>query len=1051
MQNKEILLKTTDIMKKILHLIVAIMAMFMVVGNASAELQTTAIGPVAGYGFLKGPDGLDWVYTTSFKEERGYYTYMEIKIYDAENNLVSTIADSLNVEGATGVRLINMQPHLTKKFFNQDDNYEVMVFVYANTVDYKGKYLHYIYTLTEGEASKLYEIEGSFHLAENMSVNSYTEAYTMIFQREERGDDNSLLYHYDIYTKASYFSNYVAEKKHTFTVDYKYISSSGEEPSPILMVNNNGKANYVLAQYEKPYFTIPEDVNQDLILNEGNSLIIKYYDDKFELKYETKIPVELSLEYLYTFPHLGSLNITGDVLPNYNGTGAPAYLITIKNYQTSSDSYVTSYKLYDVEGNKLKDVVDGAMTAQLLSDVPGHPQQWMFAREENESGVFTFVDFPACEVVAELPVVTKDEVVLSSSIDRYGKGDSYQYVVSLLQGEFVKDGSVQHKIAWFNKDGSFDHYDVLNLGKGVENAMFNISADALDPFLFNTDAEREYMVLLTKSKAGTSVKDKVLAICNTKGERLLELGSDATKGGDLGSICLLNTRTKPVLMCPYSNGRTITLQYTELPLNKTEIKGEGTAENPYQISQACDFYQIENDLDACYKVVNDIDFMNVVFNGVKGEFSGKLDGGNFEIKNIVLDGCGMFRSLRDSAIVENMLLRNVVFSVSMFTDQAGIVANEVVGNFTEAGTGFGCRISNVHVVNPYIIGWDGFKGVLGGIVGDISLYSVIEGCSMSFANIYAPFASSVGGIVGQTATSTLVSACAFEGIIEAGVEVGGIASVSSADDRFVNCHVTADIYGKGTIGGVVGSSDRSNIANCYIEGSIELTEALKGGKVGGVIGAMGATLLDSAYALVFNNVVDLKEIKLPADAELYAHRIVGYSNGDSFEYDWDNIDYEKPQSEWPKFYNAPEKCLSNNYVVSNLAAIDATIELNDTTTEGATMSRSSLTLDWLTNHNFVLGETIASPWELNEDNDLGLWFEMLNGDVEVAIENVTEDTKISVWFEGDELVTKGDMMLFNVNGQLVMYGVDRMNVVGLPIGVYVVKTATGMTKVILGR
>ena len=84
-------------MRKILHLFVAIIAMFMVVGNLSAELNTTTIGPVAGYGFLKGSDGLDWVYTTSFTEEKGYYTYMEIKIYDSANNLVSTIADSLNV------------------------------------------------------------------------------------------------------------------------------------------------------------------------------------------------------------------------------------------------------------------------------------------------------------------------------------------------------------------------------------------------------------------------------------------------------------------------------------------------------------------------------------------------------------------------------------------------------------------------------------------------------------------------------------------------------------------------------------------------------------------------------------------------------------------------------------------------------------------------------------------------------------------------------------------------------------------------------------------
>lgn len=1039
-------------MKKFLRLFVALVAMFVVVGSVSAELQTKTIGPAAGYGFLNGPDGLDWVYTTSFTEEKGYYTYMDIKIYDGENRLVSTIADSLNVENVTGVRMVNVQPYLTKKFFNQDNNYEVMVFVYANTADYKGKYLHYIYSLTEGEATKLYEIDGSFHMAENMSVNSYSEAYTMVFQREEKGDDNSLLYHYDVYTKASYFSNFVAEKKHTFTVDYKYIASSGEEPSPILMVNNGGKANYVLAQYEKPYFTIPDDLNQDLIVNTGNSLIIKYYDDKFELKHETKIPVELSLEYLYSFPHLGSLNISGDVLVNYNGSDAPAYLITEKNYQTSSDSFVASYKLYDVDGNKLKDIADKVVASRMMGAVVGQPQQWMFAREEGEYGVFMFVDFPACEVVAELPVVTKDEVVLSSSIDRYGKGTSYQYAVALLQGEGAADGSAQHRIAWFDKDGSFDHYDVLNLGKGVENAMFNITMEALNPHLFNSDDEREYMALLTKTRENSDAKDKVLAICSTNGKLLLELGSDVEKGGDLGSICLLNTRTQPVLMCPYSDGKTITLQYTELPLDAAKMKGEGTTEKPYEIACAYDFTQIEKDLNACYKVVNDIDFKNAVFSGVNGEFKGKFDGGNFEIKNLVLDGCGLFRSLRDSAVVENIVLRSTVLSASMFTDAVGIVANEVIGDFTEAGTGFGCRISNIHVVSPSIVGLDGFKGILGGIVGDVSLYTTIEGCSMSYANIYAPMAESVGGVVGKAATSTMILACAFDGNIEAGGEVGGIVSVSSADDKIVNCHVTADIFAKGTVGGVVGTSERSNVANCYVEGLIELNENASVVKVGGVIGAMGSTLSDTVYALVANNIVAIEDIKLPKDSVMYVHRIVGYSNGDSFEYNWDSIDYEKPQSEWPKIYNAPEKCLKDNYVVSDLAVIDESIELNDTTTEGATMERALMTTEWLKEHGFAFGEAVVSPWVMEEENDMRLWFETFVEIIEPEpdnVENVVDNSQILVWFEGDELVGEGEMYLFNVNGQLIMQGENRMSVVGLSNGVYVVRTAEGVAKVIV--
>ena len=1042
-------------MKKFYCFLIAVMAMFVAVGNAAAELQTTTIGPAMGYGFLKGPDGADWTYTTSFKEEMGYYTYMEVEIYDGENRLVSTIADSLKVEGAVGVRQVSMQPYITKKFFNFDNNYEVMVFVFANTADYKGKYLHNIYSLTEGTAKKLYTVEGMFHLAENMSVDSYSEAYTMIFQREEKSDEDYIL-HYDVYTKASYASEGKAELKHTFTVDYKYISSSGEEPSPILLVNNGGKANYVLTQYEKPYFIIPDDLNQDMTVNEGNSLVIKYYDEKFALKHETKIPVELSLQYLYSFPHLGSLNISGDVLVDYNGGGVPAYIITVKNYETSSDSYVSAYKLYVVEGNKVKDIVDGAITSQMMSDVAGQSQQWMFAREEGEYGVFTFVDFPACEVVAELPVVTEDEVVLSSAIDRYPKGNSYQYVVALLQGELAEDGSAQHKVAWFDNDGSFDRYEVVNLGMNVENATLNISAEALNPWLFNTDDAREYMVIVTKSKEGTTVKEKVLRICNTKGEVLAEFAPDAAKGGDLGTVCLLNVGTKPVLMCPYGDGRTMTLQYVELPLNAAKMEGEGSIENPYKITKAYDFTQIENDLDACYKVVNEIDFMNGAFGGVEGEFTGKLDGGNFEIKNAIFVGGGLFGMLKDSAVVENMVLRNPIMSLSAESNAAGLIANVVMGGFDESavadetGVSFGCTIRNVHAVVPYITGADDYTGMLGGLFGDVSLFTTIEGCSMSYADIYAPAASGVGGIVGQAATSTLISACAFDGKIDAAGEVGGIVSTSSADDRIVNCHVTAKIYGKGVAGGVVGTSERSKVENCYVEGTIELDENAEIAKVGGVIGAMGSTLLDSVYALVSNNVVALEEMTLPADAELYAHRIVGYSNGDSFEYDYDKLDPDSPKEEWPKIYNAAEKCLKNNYVVSDLAVIDATIELNDTTTEGATIGRALMTTEWLKEYGFAFGEAIASPWVMEEANDIRLWFETFEEVVEPepdSVENVVDNSQIVVWFEGGELVAEGEMYLFNANGQLIMRGENRMSVAGLPTGIYIVRTAKGVAKV----
>ena len=66
-------------------------------------------------------------------------------------------------------------------------------------------------------------------------------------------------------------------------------------------------------------------------------------------------------------------------------------------------------------------------------------------------------------------------------------------------------------------------------------------------------------------------------------------------------------------------------------------------------------------------------------------------------------------------------------------------------------------------------------------------------------------------------------------------------------------------------------------------------------------------------------------------------------------------------------------------------------------------------------------------------------------DTETALDNI----ETAVVFDGEVLVAEGDIYLFNVNGQLLMQGVDCVSVDRLPAGVYVVKTATVATKIML--
>ena len=167
--------------------------------------------------------------------------------------------------------------------------------------------------------------------------------------------------------------------------------------------------------------------------------------------------------------------------------------------------------------------------------------------------------------------------------------------------------------------------------------------------------------------------------------------------------------------------------------------------------------------------------------------------------------------------------------------------------------------------------------------------------------------------------------------------------------------------------------------------------ATEKGGVGGIVGALAADIMGQATdAIVYDNIVALQSIQAPQGA--IAHRVVGFSSCNDYEYDWDNVDWNKDQSEWPRIYGSPEKCLKDNYVTSALAILDATIAAEHTTTEGADMAANELTSEWLSAHSFALGNSVTAPWVLN-DGALYLWFE--DGQTGTGIEDIWTDNATS--------------------------------------------------------
>ena len=1000
---------------------------------AKVVADASTVGPVDNYGFLNAPDGSTWTYTAAFEKKYGTYTKVTLDVYNSQKELVGTIIDSLQLDDPdmTGINHAEINPLVTQKFFNTDNKYEVMLFLHAQTKNYEGKSFNHVFSISDGETvtSPAATVDGRQVYAQN--VGDYSENYVMIFARDSASSTSNYTLCFDVRRK-SVFGGGV---QHTFRIPYANVAALNDL-QPIFMFKNGTMLYYVTQQYEKPYFDPNTPLDQDPVVTPDNNLVITYMNQSYKTLYTTKIPVKQdgNQKLLYTFPMLGGLNGMKDIALNFDGD-APAYIITQEKYNLENDGSIKSYYMYDVNGNQIKTIAENTLGRMLMSPVAGHEDQWLFMKEEYD-GEFFFVDLPSCETRAEISVYLEDGRTISSQIDRYPKGDSYEYAVALLQGNNEPDGTISQDIAWLNADGTFNRYENINLGMYIEAAQVNITAEALNPWIMHTDDAREYMVLVKRyNPKNTSDKETAFLICNTKGEILLDYGKDAEKG-DLNMIYLFDKGATPMILCVYAKGDALTMHYTPLPLNTTTLNGTGTAQDPYKITCAHDFKLIDNAPAAYYEVANDIDFLGEPFEGPKKAFLGSLDGKNHALSNLCLVGGGLFGEAKDSVKISNIQFVSPTLVMTNAHDNvAGILANMMQGGINDEGVTIPALLSNVHVANPVIKGV-GYNNIVGTLVGEGALYLDVNTCSVTNAAISAP-AALVGGLVGKSTTSTNIHACLFTGEAEGNV-VGGIAGQVSSGEPVYNCHVNADLYSNYCIGGVVGSSGRSKLYNNVVEGTLTLDATATVGKVGGIVGEVETDATGtSTDTLVQNCLVGVSSISIPEGRDVIAHRVVGFSSGDNYEYDWDKVDWSKPQSEWPRKYFTPEKGFVDNYVFSDLAALDATIALTDTTTEGATISASELTSEWLSAHAFAFGYNVAAPWVLDEAG-LQLWFE--SESIGSGVDNLINQSGISI--ENGSIVANGAIQVYNLHGMLVAQGVGNASASHLSTGAYIVSVTS---------
>ncbi len=934
----------------------------------SVTNEGTSIGPTSYWGTLKGPDGNEWLYTQEVTVVEGTYGDVDsstITVYNADNQQVGQF--SIDIPENEKVNDMQVFGYVTNNFFDSNSStYEITVYIQKIDESYNSTSQINVYNVADGTLIASYEGDSALYASHTANWSTY-QRY-MIARNEIVDGVNSIVI--DIYSPVSWQSE-VPVVEHSFTFPFENVQYSDGAYFNTYFIND--EPYFVTSYYEKPYMQYGDDWS--MTLTPDNNYLITVYNKDYEEVASLSIPVAEGMgESLYTMYTFGYFSYDDLNLGEYSGDDKLNLIVTRYDYITSSDSYLYNFDVYDQDGNLVDIIGEGITTWLSLSDIEGQPKQVAFVRTSGSSESIEMVNLPSCESVATFPGILNGDL-LSTNLDRYPVNDTYQYVIGLGSGYDDGNGNTITRVGWYNIDTTLDHFVDINLGPNAIYAKHQFVTGSLDPYLFNTDDMHEYILMANIQDADGSAETE-LCIANDKGEIIRRFNTDAGKGAyNFGYLSNANANGKVSLIVAYVNDDDqFSLEFYPLPFSMFDGGGSGTAEDPYIISTPGDLDQVRNMPNACYKLGNDIDMSKFYgsFDPI-ADFNGSLDGCGYSIDNLTINAdqmdSGLFQGIYDSnGSIKNLTFNNPVVAISPDCSEAGVLA----GSISSASAGF--VIENVHVNNASFTTVNGgpeFGAAVGGLVGMLTSYSKIIGCSVNNVSIDVPTGYSVGGIVGSMRTSASVSASTASGTIVADTEIGGIVGNGGTGYTVTNCYADIDITGSNTIGGIVGLSDRSTangddyisaISNCYATGNITATEGDWSGyfNVGGIAGSINPNWSEPELAdsTICNSLAAIESINIPEGAEALAvGRIAGYTVA---------IDME----------GSVDGGLVGNYAIEGMTIGGETVASSDATSvNGADVDAEALNTEFFTETlKFKFGTTADSPWKATSSLPI-LYFE----------------------------------------------------------------------------
>ncbi len=286
------------------------------------------------------------------------------------------------------------------------------------------------------------------------------------------------------------------------------------------------------------------------------------------------------------------------------------------------------------------------------------------------------------------------------------------------------------------------------------------------------------------------------------------------------------------------------------PTEDETIKGEGTKENPYLISNKAQLNKFNglastSGSDAYYKLTQDIDYGGDEWNPVgklKNPFSGTIDGDGHKISNIKISKFDKeqmfygFLGYTEQALIKNLHIDAMQITMDIYGSETQFYYGGVVGY------GVNTAFDNVHVsFEKYEIKSlqnNNSQTIAGGLIGfqsveiiNETVYYVSLNNSSVEGNIKldmkdsADTISGAAGLVGYTTTGSFAGIYAinnsyFHGNIEAGTYAAGITSrigyyTSVVDSFAYGDYIKATATDGSYAGGIVAlASYETALVNC---------------------------------------------------------------------------------------------------------------------------------------------------------------------------------------------------------------------------------------------